>query len=146
MKITNFVTLKKAGKLSELADAIKTACARVEQDFGIAIKIGGIRYADSYADIKLTCSVIGENGRVATKDSQAYTECAHLFGLKPEDLYKKFTSDGTEYEITGLRTGGGKMPVIVKRTKDGKSFRMTSDAVKKGLGIPSPKSSTLTEC
>lgn len=137
-KIKDFVAFKKSGGLTELSTAIKTALASVEKQYGIVITPSKWNYSNGYADLKLIASVVGDNGEVATRDSEEFKISAELYGLQPSDLYKEFTAQGHQFKIIGVN-GGRKLPICLLDIQSGKKYGMSAQAVRVALNVPNPK-------
>jgi hypothetical protein len=115
-----------------LKDFNKDALAALEKvaaDYGVAIKQGGSRFTDTNANIKFELSAITSSGEVQTPEAQEFKRSAARFGLHPDDLGGTFTSQGTQYRITGLKTRRPKYPVTGARVSDGRTFKFPASSV-----------------
>lgn len=78
------------------------------------------RYSDRECDITLTFKVPEIDG----EDPQRieFAAIAAAFNLKPEDYHRKFSVNGTEFQLTGLKISNRKYPVIAM-DKTGRRFK-----------------------
>ena len=67
------------------------------------------------------------------QNDPGWNQAAPLLGLPAGVLGKVFLADKTEFKIDGINLHRPKYPIICIRTKDGKRFKLTVDAVLKGL-------------
>lgn len=135
MKTTKIRDFKKLGNdgFEEIRNEIMKALQPIADNLGVAFSIGKIGYSDTYCKVPLTISIVGESGEVQTPEAEAFKQVAHLYDLKPENLFAKFKMGGVEYEIIGLNTRSGKYPIKCRRVKDGQAVKVAADAVKNAL-------------
>lgn len=112
-------------KMRTMSTDIEAALKEVAKKHDVELKVGGGSWDDSTFSFKLEGGIIKSDGSVVTKESEDFKARATFYGLKPEHLGKVIKIDGERYEITGLSTRSRKYPIIVKRVRDGKPFKLT---------------------
>ena len=121
-------------KVKALRDKMQEALdAFVGSDNGVAVKVGAARFTDSSVTFKVDVSEI-VNGKAVTKEADAFKAMASLYGLKPEDLGRRFAFRGEQYEVAGLNPKAAKFPICGKRVSDGKGFKFGERMVALALG------------
>lgn len=126
MKIKNFVQFKKTQGFESLKADIDKALEKVAAKYGVTARAGNIKYDDTFANIVVTFSVVGEDGVVQTPYVADWKRMCHLYGFEQTDLGRAFTSQGYTFTIVGLKASSGKYPIVAKR-QDGKMMRFTTD-------------------
>jgi len=114
------------------AEAVEALMA-VADKYGCAVERGSASFDTTSTKIQFAFSEIGEDGIAMTREAETFKQAAYMYGLKPEDLGKKFTSNGHTYTITGLNTRARKMPIQATR-EDGATYKFTADQVMRSLG------------
>lgn len=112
----------------KLAEASAKALEAVASEYGVSVRYKSGNYSSTTASLKFEFSDIGDDGVVQTRESEAFTQLAHVYGLKAEDLGATFESRGRTYTIVGLNGRARKMPIQATRD-DGKSFKFTDVTV-----------------
>lgn len=108
---------------------IKAALEAVMNKHGISIEFGGIRYSNSNYTSKMSVNVGNAEDAARTK----FASMCHLFGLKPEDFGREFTtSSGKTFTITGINPGRRKYPISGVSPR-GAKYKFTEDQVIRGL-------------
>lgn len=115
--------------LKQIREDINKALEPVGEKYGVKLTAGNASYTENNFTLKLEGAAVKEDGTVAAKDAEAFKRHAHLYGLSPDDLGRKFTSQGKEFTITGLNTKSGKYPII-GRDSNGKGYKFGADMVK----------------
>ena len=110
-------------KVRAIAAEVPVALTDLCRKQGVAIRYDGGSIGQGTCILKFEFSEVDSTGRAQTVDVENFRICAHRFGLKPEDLGRKFTFRGHEYEVTGLRPAADKYPVLAKRLADGKVYK-----------------------
>ena len=114
----------------EVSDKVLEAIKPVAAQLGLAVKKAPGNFSPENFIMKLEFSVIGEEGVAITRERQDYENQCFRFGLKKEWLDKVFsTSDGRNFQITGLRPRGRRYPVIAKDVVTNKSFKFNPRTV-----------------
>jgi|GEM_PF-1314809 len=128
-------------KVKALRDKMQEALdAFVGSDNGVVVKVGHASYTDSNVTFKVEVSEVVD-GKAVTKEASAFKALASMYGLKPEDLGRRFAFRGGQYEVCGLNAKAGKFPICGKRVSDGKGFKFGEQTVALALGHALPFSS-----
>jgi len=120
-------------KVKMLRVALENALKTVEENFNVKVNIGNGSYNDSNCSFKTEFADVSANGEVKSKEAEDFKLYATQFGLEPDDFGKTFTSNGSEFKITGLSTRKRKYPVLGTRVEDGRKFKFAVDMVKYAL-------------
>lgn len=116
---------------------IDAAVAAVAEKHGIKIASGSgkLGYGAKSLEIKLDLAVI-ENGKVLSKEAEAFKLYAVLEGLQETDLGRSFTftsrAGEKTYEITGYSSKAKQYPILAKDAS-GATYKFRVDQVKAGL-------------
>ena len=117
-----------------LIDALDNAVAPVADAFGVHITHGGGSYLATNFRITLQAATKGENGEIISREVIDFKELCGLYGLKPEDLGKTFSSyTGEVYKIIGLKSNSRKFPILVEKISNGKKYKLPETLVVRGL-------------
>jgi len=120
-------------KVKMLRAAMEKELKAIEEKFKVQVDIGKCTYTDSNCTFKVEFADVGDNGEVKSKEVEDFRLYASMYGLKPDDLGKIFSTNGEEYEITGLSTRKRKYPILGTRIKDGAKFKFPVSQVQFGL-------------
>jgi len=132
MKINSFDRTN----LKFIAADLKIALKTVEDKYGISLNYNGARFDANTATFKFQGAVsqVAPDGTVIKTSPHAsqFNVYALSYGLKPDMLNKEITYvNGERFTIRGLNTRSHKFPVVGERVKDGKSFKLTIEGVKR---------------
>lgn len=72
------------------------------------------------------------NGVELTTDEAAYVDRAALWGMEHVKLGAEIYIRGGSFTVVGAKPSSRKYPIIVKRTRDGKLFKMDVQSVRFG--------------
>jgi hypothetical protein len=115
--------------------ALEKALPEIGKQLGMHLSIqGGGSFCPDNVTYKVQAAVIGASGQALTKEASAFKLYAKSYGLDPSDLNKTIKYAGTEYEIVGCKPRSYRFPIMAKRTKDGRGFKLPADAVARALG------------
>lgn len=117
--------------LTQLRHEIEARLKDLEAPF--EIKVGGIKYGENDATVKLTALHRADSGEVFNPDEAAFKSLAKLYDFEPEDFGKKFTVRGTTYKITGLASRRPKYPISALGPQGGR-YKFPADVVLRALG------------
>ena len=109
--------------VKDIGEAIQAACSDVAKRFGVSIEYAGGNFSANLATVKLQVGVIGADGRVSTKESEAFHLLCKFYGLTPDMLGREFEYRGRRYTIKGCTTSD-RYPISVDRD-DGKGFKFS---------------------
>jgi hypothetical protein len=110
---------------------IEAALADLGRRHGISIRVGGARFEDRTAELRLELAVVGNGGRVVRKESEAFDRYHAVFGLEPGDLGRVVALDGEEHRLVGLAPNRPKYPIVLERVRDGKTVVGTRDVLER---------------
>jgi len=116
-----------------IATEIETALADVAQRLGVKITVGGTRFTEQNAKIKIEVATISSDGQVRSEAAENFGVYAYRYGLKPEDMGKTFSWMGNSYEISGCSPRSHKYPILAKRLSDGKTYKFAAKLVREGI-------------
>ena len=103
----------------------------LEQKYGLVIALGSIRYLPDRFEGKLECKEGESREDVNEQDFKKY--CSS-YGLSPEDFDRRFTYQGHDYIIVGVRPSKRKYPICCQRVDDGDTYGFTAELVRRCLG------------
>lgn len=112
----------------EIAADIKEALAAVEAKHGITFTTGGVSYNDSTFRVKVEAA-LGRGVDVGKKDWDTY---CRRFGFEPEHYGKKFTSNGREFTVSGIKPRSSKYPILAT-SSNGKTYKFHTSALLVGM-------------
>lgn len=75
-----------------------------------------------------------ENGKVHDRTAEDFKFYAHALGMKPEDLGREFTANGTRYRLDGYDGKKRKFAMVCTNLSNGKKYRFPVDGVMRALG------------
>ena len=116
-----------------LREKLNKHLASFGEEHNLKVFAGKTTYSDNNMTIKVECSKIADDGTVYSKEREEFIKYATLYGLQPEDLGKRFTSNNETFEITGLKSSYRKYPIIAKGVHNGKSYKFTENSIQKKL-------------
>lgn len=103
------------------------ALEKIAKKYGVTIKNNGGILGENDFTMKMKVEVVG-----VTKKYDPYIY--DIFGLPKDIIGKTFVNRGINFTITELNSRAPKFPVIAIGN-DGKSYKFTTDAIKKLLKI-----------
>lgn len=103
--------------------------ANLETNYGVRVSVKGGSYSDKNATLRLEIADVGDDGTVMSREAQDFEAYASAYGLSPDDLGKKFSQLGNEYEIVGLKPRSKKYPILAKRVGTDRIFKFPSATV-----------------
>jgi len=125
-KVTEF----NRSECRRLGDAIEKAVEEVGRKHGVHIKRGNARFTSSSCTYKMEASLIGADGEVRSPEAEDFKKYASMYGLKPEDFGRAFTTFGGKvYTICGLNMRAQKNNIHAKNMR-GKTYIFPSEEVK----------------
>jgi len=116
-----------------IREKLEEVLSLVEDDLkalGLTAVIGRhASYTHANATFKVEVSELGQDGQAQTKEVEAFKQGAVLYGLKPEDLGRKFRGATGTFEICGLSPKSRKYPILAKDHR-GKVYKFAPTSVK----------------
>ena len=131
MKIKSFKNLSKSD-FEQFRQDIGNELESLGKKYGVVFKAGNISYMAGNASIKLEANCISSDGEVITKEAEDFKMMASLYGLKKEDLGRKFKSNGQVYVIAGWLRRSRTLPVLCK-IENGGQIKCSVESVKQRL-------------
>ena len=129
-------------RLKKVTEWNKPECRRVVEEvnkalqeagrkLGISIaKTGGGRYDESSFSFKVECNLMGVDGEVRSPKAEDFKKYASMYGLKPDNFGKTFTTfGGKAFTICGLNMRASKNPIHATN-RNGKTFIFPAEEVK----------------
>jgi hypothetical protein len=115
----------------------RTACKTLHADIEAALRAVAERHG---LDLAVKGGSFSPNTyspkiELRTKGAEAgdFARYAPLFGLAADSFGKQFVSNGAVYVVTGINPKADRFPILAERSSDRRAFKMTADAVKRGL-------------
>ena len=105
------------------------ALAAVAAKHGLSLKFGAGRFDSTTYTLKVDFVAPTEDGIPSD-----FARHAPLFGLTADDYGKMVTMRGETYTIVGIKPRSHKYPILMKRTKDGKTYKWMAASVVAALG------------
>jgi hypothetical protein len=119
-------------KVVAIRDALNRAAADVAKQHGVEILVGRCTFGTSNATFKLEVAEKSADGTVLTHEAQDFARYAEMFGLRKEDLGRKFVNAGRSYTVCGLNLKAPRFPVLAK-SDDGKGYKFPAEAVARAI-------------
>lgn len=124
----------------QLADRIskrtKELLGPLAEEFGFSVALRGGSYTPTgNLLIKVEFSQVNDDGITMTREASRLVQSGALYGLPDDSLGKPFDSAGESFILIGMTQRSAKWPFLAKNTADGKTYRMTKNAVLAGFGI-----------
>ncbi len=112
-------------KIRVIRDAINKRLEGIEKEIGCKLRQGNATYTPSSVKIALEISEVAADGTVQTKEMESFKALATLYGLKPEDLGRTFTSNGRTFKLVGLKSRASRLPFLGEEVGTGRVFKFT---------------------
>jgi hypothetical protein len=112
--------------------AIDRAFTDVEEEFGIRITLGKIKYSEVSADGTIRIQVVNKDGEALSQEAEYFKQFCGQYGFGPEDLGKTFYVNGKPFKLIGLMPGRPKYPFLATN-KNGRRFKFQVDTVANAL-------------
>jgi hypothetical protein len=113
-----------------LSEEIEEALQGFAEHYGVQVKIGGATYTDTQVTFKVTVATFNDDGVAVTKEMKAWKLHAPMHGLDEDGVGRVYRIKGTDYQVDGWNTLAKRFPVRATRVQDGKSFKLTIEAVR----------------
>ena len=113
--------------LKALRAPITTALKDVGEKYGVVLTLGNATYDLKTGTFKLNVGSLTDDGFVMTKEASDYKSLAIAYQLNPNWLFATFQANGETYRVVGLKTRATKTPVLVTKTSDGRTYRVSAD-------------------
>ena len=117
--------------LDNFRQDFKKAMEALEKQYGFIIDLGDITYSATSFTGKLEVHEGESKDEVNEQEFKMYCK---MYGLDPEDYDRRFTYDGKDYIIIGIRPSKRKYPISCQQVQDGKTYAFTADMIRRLLG------------
>ena len=117
--------------LTNFRQDFKKAMEALEKQYGFIIDLGNITYSATSFYGKLE---VREGDSRDDLNEQEFKKYCKSYGLDPEDYDRRFTYDGKDYIIIGIRPSKRKYPISCQQVQDGTTYNFTADTVRRILG------------
>lgn len=111
----------------DFAEAVKG----LEQKYGLVIDLGQISFTPTSFTTKITCREGEDRFDVNAQEFKKYCKA---YGLSEEDYDCRFTFQGKDYVIVGIRPSKRKYPICCKELSSSNTYSFTAEGVRKALG------------
>lgn len=125
--------------LRTLSAEIEAALQAVARKNGVSLKVGRGQFSPQNFTLKVEGSLLEDGGEAVTKEKNDFNRYATTFGLKPEDLGRRFVFRGQPYGIVGLKLSSRKYPILGK-SRSGKVYKFQAEDVRLALAGNAPVS------
>jgi len=105
---------------NELEEATKALANK----YNVNIKAGHIKYTNNSFNLGLEVTKKEINGK--SFEQVEFEKLCLLYGFKPEDYNKQFTSHGRKFAIYGFNNRARTMPILAKG-EDGKNYKFSTE-------------------
>ena len=116
--------------LTNFRQDFKKAMEALEKQYGFIIDLGNITYSATSFSGKLE---VHEGDSRDDLNEQEFKTYCKMYGLDYDDYDRRFTYDGKDYIIIGIRPSKRKYPISCQQLQDGKSYAFTVDLIKRLL-------------
>jgi hypothetical protein len=103
----------------------------LETKYGFVIELGRITYTATSFTGKLE---VHEGESKDDVNEQEFKKYCYMFGLDEQDYDRRFTFQGKDYIVTGIRPSKRKYPICCQEVQSGTTYGFTSECVRKALG------------
>ena len=117
--------------LENFREDFKKAMEDLESKYGFVIELGRITYTPTSFTGKLEAKEGDSKDDVNEQDFKKY--CS-MYGLSKDDYDRRFTFQGHDYIIVGIRPSKRRYPICCTRVDNGTTYGFTAECVKRALG------------
>jgi hypothetical protein len=115
----------------KIRDELNKVLEPFGKKFGLVVHAGNATYSENNAVFKVEVNTVDQDGNAISREAEAFTKNAFVYGLKPEHLNQTFKSfHGESFEIIGLATRSNKYPILAKNLENGKTYKFPAEQVK----------------
>ena len=107
------------------------AMEALEQQYGFVIELGRITYTPTSFTGKLE---VHEGESKDDVNEQEFKKYCHMYGLSYDDYDRRFTFQGNDYIVVGIRPSKRKYPICCQQVQNGTTYGFTAECVKRALG------------
>lgn len=117
--------------LENFRNDFKKAMETLEQQYGFVIELGRITYTATSFTGKLE---VHEGESKDDVNEQEFKKYCRMFGLEESDYDRRFTFQGKDYIVVGIRPSKRKYPICCQEVNSGTTYGFTAEGVKRALG------------
>lgn len=117
--------------LENFRNDFKKAMETLEQQYGFVIELGRITYTPTSFTGRLE---VHEGESKDDVNEQEFKKHCRMYGLDPDDYDRRFTFQGKDYIVVGIRPSKRKYPICCQEVQNGTTYGFTAECVKRALG------------
>lgn len=117
--------------LENFRQDFKKSMEALEKRYGFVIELGRITYTATSFTSKLE---VHEGESKDDVNEQEFKKYCHMYGLSADDYDRRFTFQGNDYIVVGIRPSKRKYPIACQQVQNGTTYGFTAEAVKRALG------------
>jgi GTP cyclohydrolase III len=117
-------------KINSVQAKIKAAIAQIEKEENVKIEFGSCRYNSAYYNSTMKVTTLVKTEKV----SDVFESISKRFGFTQNIIGMQFNGRNGVYEVTDIKTRSRKYPIIAKCLSTGRSFKYTTEQIKKYIG------------
>ena len=123
--------------LKQLRESLNAAVSLVEEEHGVEIVVGNIKYIDHEATITVKVRTINESGESYDPMKADFLAYCSLFGFSQDDLGKTFVNHGKTFTISGMKPNNRRYPLIATDSA-GNAYKFEAEGVLLKIGKKPP--------
>lgn len=117
--------------LENFRQDFKKSMEALEKRYGFVIELGRITYTATSFTGKLE---VHEGESKDDVNEQEFKKYCHMYGLDESDYDRRFTYQGRDYIVVGIRPSKRKYPIACQEVSSGTTYGFTAEGVKRALG------------
>jgi len=119
------------GLCERLRKEMLEACRNVAERHGLAVEGGDISDVNLRRgfDIQFRVGIPLEDGALFEPEKAMFEVMADMYGLKPSDFGRTFSTGRETFRITAIHPNRPKYPISVERIPDKRGFKFTAEDV-----------------
>ena len=117
-------------ELNSFRTDFASAVAKLEKQYKVEIGIGNISYTDQSFTSKLKVTkTVTSDGKKTSSQEVEFNNLCFRFGLKKGDFKKRFSFNGSEFELTGFKPRSPKFPIVATKIGTDQSYKLPRRAI-----------------
>ena len=117
--------------LENFREDFKKVMEDLESKYGFVIELGRITYTPTSFTGKLE---VHEGESKDDVNEQDFKKYCRMYGLDESDYDRRFTFQGKDYIVVGIRPSKRKYPICCQEVNSGTTYGFTAEGVKRALG------------
>lgn len=117
--------------LENFRNDFEKAMETLEQQYGFVIELGRITYTPTSFTGRLE---VHEGESKDDVNEQEFKKHCRMYGLEESDYDRRFTFQGDDYIVVGIRPSKRKYPICCQQVQNGTTYGFTAECVKRALG------------